>query len=336
MEFLFELGLFAAKTFLIVGAILVVVAGIFIFALRGRSEPELEVEKLNHRYRDLRHLLQVQILDRKSAKQLNKTEKKLRKKDDPQEKRVFVLDFHGDIRASAVESLREEVTAICSIAKSGEQVILRLESPGGMVTAYGLAASQLERLREHGLLLTVCIDKVAASGGYMMACVANEIVAAPFAVVGSIGVIAQVPNFNRILKNHNVDYFEVTAGQFKRTVTLFGEITQAGMEKFKTQIEETHVLFKDFVLKNRPQLDLTAVGTGEHWYGSQATQLRLVDEIRTSDEYLYRLHEKADLFLVKYHIKKRFAERVSDSLGRALHAALVKVWSDLETLRFGS
>ena len=109
--------------------------------------------------------------------------------------------------------------------------------------AYGLAASQMQRIRDKKLKLTVCVDKVAASGGYMMAVVADKIIAAPFAVLGSIGVLAQVPNFHRLLKKHDVDFEMLTAGKYKRTLTMFGENTDKGREKFQEDIEDTHVLF---------------------------------------------------------------------------------------------
>lgn len=336
MAFLSDLGLFAAKTFLIVGSILVVVMVVFILSQKGKGRKHLEVEKLNHRYRDFRRFLQGQLMSRKSFKSLLKEEKKVSKKDEPKSTRVFVLDFNGDIRASAVNSLREEVTAILTVARPGDEVVVRLESPGGMVTAYGLAASQLARIKAHKLRLTVCVDKVAASGGYMMACVADRILAAPFAIVGSIGVVAQVPNVHRLLKRNDIEYREVTAGQYKRTVSIFGEITEPGLEKFKEQIEDTHQLFKSFVTQHRPQVDINQVATGEHWYGTQAVDLRLVDELLTSDDYLYDLHQSADLLRVEYHGRKKLSERLSEGLGRALHQAAIRLWSDLERLRFGA
>ena len=147
--------------------------------------------------------------------------------------------------AHEVESLREEITAIISIANpSKDKVLIRLESGGGVVHGYGLAASQLQRIKSAGIPLSVAIDKVAASGGYMMACVADEILAAPFAIVGSIGVIAQIPNFNKILKKNDVEFEQITAGEFKRTLTLFGENTDKAREKFREEIEQTHDLFK--------------------------------------------------------------------------------------------
>jgi serine protease SohB len=229
-----------------------------------------------------------------------------------------VLDFHGDIRASRVAGLREEVTAILTLATPADEVVLRLQNPGGTVNDQGFAASQLMRLRRRGVPLTVCVDTVAASGGYLMACVANRIVAAPFAVIGSIGVVAQIPNFHRLLDRAGIDFEQFTGGQFKRTVTMFGENTEADRAKLTEQIHETHDLFKDFVAEHRPQLDVAAVATGEYWYGKKALELNLVDALATSDDYLLAARERADLFEVSYSIPLSAARRLAEAARSAL------------------
>jgi len=235
-------------------------------------------------------------------------EAKIRRKNN---QKIFVLDFKGDIQASAVENIREEITLILATAKAGrDRVVVRLESPGGMVHGYGLAAAQLVRLRDAGFHLTICVDKVAASGGYMMACIANEIITAPFAIVGSIGVVAQVPNFNRLLKEHNVDFELYTAGQYKRTVTMFGENTPEGKAKFEEELQQTHVLFKHFVEKYRPQLNVDKVATGEHWYGEDALNLNLVDKLQTSDEYLLALLAQHDVYVINTRRKATLGEKL--------------------------
>ena len=241
------------------------------------------------------------------AQQLSK-ETRLRKKNN---QKVYVLDFKGDTAASAVENLREEITLILATAKAGrDRVVVRLESPGGMVHSYGLAAAQLVRLRDAGFNLTICVDKVAASGGYMMACIANEIVSAPFAVLGSIGVVAQIPNFNRLLKEKNIDFELYTAGQYKRTVTMFGENTEEGKAKFEQELQQTHELFKHFVEKYRPQLNVELVATGEHWYGKDALELSLVYQFQTSDEYLLSLLTQHDVYMIDTRRKPTFGEKL--------------------------
>jgi serine protease SohB len=240
--------------------------------------------------------------------------------------RVFVLDFDGDVEASEVENLREEISAVISAADEGDKVFVRLESPGGMVHAYGLAASQLSRIKQAKLELIVCVDQVAASGGYMMACVADQILAAPFAVVGSIGVVAEIPNFHRLLKHNKVDYEQHTAGEYKRTLTMFSENTDVAREKFKQELEETHELFKQFITQNRPDLDIDKVATGEHWYGTQALELGLIDKIQTSDDYILQMAAEHEVFSVAYEVKKPLAQRLSFSVQSAVEKGLLSVW----------
>ena len=225
-------------------------------------------------------------------------------------KKIFVLDFKGNIKASGVSALREEITAILTVATDKDEVVALLESGGGTVHGYGLGASQLRRIRDRGIKLTAAVDKVAASGGYMMACVADRIIAAPFAIVGSIGVLAQIPNFHRLLKKLDIDFEQITAGDYKRTLTLFGENTARDREKFQAELEDTHALFKEFVRDNRAQVDLDRIATGEHWYGKRALELQLVDELMTSDDYLSNAARDADIYRIKYQRKKPVAERV--------------------------
>ncbi|EEY77354.1 hypothetical protein Acal01_01411 [Acinetobacter calcoaceticus] len=272
---------------------------------------EIRVSHLNARVNEQRKKIAQTTASRlellQLAQQLAK-EAKIRRKNN---QKIFVLDFKGDIQASAVENIREEITLILATAKAGrDRVVVRLESPGGMVHGYGLAAAQLVRLRDAGFHLTICVDKVAASGGYMMACIANEIITAPFAIVGSIGVVAQVPNFNRLLKEHNVDFELYTAGQYKRTVTMFGENTPEGKAKFEEELQQTHVLFKHFVEKYRPQLNVDKVATGEHWYGEDALNLNLVDKLQTSDEYLLALLAQHDVYVINTRRKATLGEKL--------------------------
>ena len=161
-----------------------------------------------------------------------------------------------------------------------------------------------------------------------MACIADKIVAAPFAIVGSIGVIAQLPNFNKLLKKNHIDFEQFTAGEFKRTVTVFGENTDKGRQKFQHELEETHLLFKDFVQKHRPVLDINQVATGEHWFGYQALDLKLVDELATSDEYLLTQLPKRQVYQVKYQLKKRLSER----MGLSAATMLQSLWQQANKL----
>lgn len=272
---------------------------------------EIRVTHLNARINEQRKKIAQSTASKLELLQLSQQfskEARTRKKNN---QKVYVIDFKGDMAASAVENLREEITLILATAKAGrDRVVVRLESPGGMVHGYGLAAAQLVRLRDAGFHLTICVDKVAASGGYMMACIGNEIISAPFAVIGSIGVVAQVPNFNRLLKEHNVDFELYTAGQYKRTVTMFGENTEEGKAKFEEELQQTHELFKHFVEKYRPQLNVEKVATGEHWYGQDSLDLNLVDKLQTSDEYLLSLLTVHDVYLIQTRRKPTLGEKL--------------------------
>lgn len=272
---------------------------------------EIRISHLNARINEQRKKIAQTTSSKLELLQLSQRlskEARARKKTN---QKIYVLDFKGDMAASAVESLREEITLILSTAKAGrDRVIVRLESPGGMVHGYGLAAAQLVRLREAGFHVTICVDKVAASGGYMMACIANEVISAPFAIVGSIGVVAQVPNFNRLLKENKIDFELYTAGQYKRTVTMFGENTEEGKAKFEEELQQTHALFKHFVEKYRPQLNVEKVATGEHWYGQDALDLNLVDKLQTSDEYLLGLLPQHDVYLIQTRKKPTLGEKL--------------------------
>lgn len=272
---------------------------------------EIRVTHLNARINEQRKKIAQSTASKLELLQLSQQvskEARTRKKNN---QKVYVIDFKGDMAASAVENLREEITLILATAKAGrDRVVVRLESPGGMVHGYGLAAAQLVRLRDAGFHITICVDKVAASGGYMMACIGNEIISAPFAVIGSIGVVAQVPNFNRLLKEHNVDFELYTAGQYKRTVTMFGENTEEGKAKFEEELQQTHTLFKHFVEKYRPQLNVEKVATGEHWYGQDSLDLNLVDKLQTSDEYLLSLLTVHDVYLIQTRRKPTLGEKL--------------------------
>ncbi|MCK9468495.1 MAG: protease SohB [Porticoccaceae bacterium] len=317
MQFLADYGLFFAKSMTLLVMLLIVVAMVTAVGTRGRrGEPgQLEIRSLNKQYDRLRDIVTSGLLsaeERKAVLKARRREEKKRLKEGRGKagKRLFVMDFHGDLKASATRSLREEVTAVLAEATAADEVVVRLESGGGMVHGYGLAASQLDRIRKAGVPLTVCIDKVAASGGYMMACVANKIIAAPFAFVGSIGVVAQLPNFYRLLKKHDIDYEVLTAGEHKRTMTVFGENTDKDREKFVEDLEETHVLFKQFVAEHRPQVDVDSIATGEVWLGSRAQTLGLVDEVITSDEYIIGQMDSAGVFSVNYRHRRSLPEKV--------------------------
>ena len=360
MEFLADYGLFLAKTITFVAAIVVIIT--IAVSVGGRNKKSdkghIEVTKLNEKFDHLRDSLRDAMLDDDQYKEFEKAEKKRLKEEKAQKKkaakeaaktrnneatgdaaetekkRIFVLDFYGDIKASAVESLREEISTVLTLAKASDEVVVKVESGGGMVHSYGLASSQLARITNKNIPLTVCVDKVAASGGYMMACVANKIVAAPFAILGSIGVVAQLPNFHKLLKKNDIDYEMFTAGEYKRTVTMFGENTEKGRAKFVEELEDTHVLFKEFVSEHRPQVDVVKVATGEVWFGRRAKDVNLIDELQTSDEYLFAQAETADIYEVEFTYKKSLPEKLGFAAQAAVDRLLMTWWERLNISRW--
>ena len=342
MEFLYDFGLFLAQAFTLVAAILIVVAGLVALGQRQRAEHReghIEIRDVNEKYKHIGDAIRGAVTEPQQHKEAQKAEKKAEKarqkaakkeaksgQGESERKRLYVLNFDGDLRASATDNLREEISSVLPQIREGDEVLVKLESPGGLVHGYGLAASQLKRITDAGVPLTAAVDKVAASGGYMMACVAPRIIAAPFAVIGSIGVLAQLPNFHRLLKKHDIDFEMYTAGEYKRTLTIFGENTEKGREKFVEELEETHELFKQFVQENRPSVDVSEVATGEVWYGQRAEQRGLVDAIQTSDAFVQERLEDWDVYEVRFVHKKNWQEKLGMAAEGAMERAAMKLW----------
>lgn len=323
-EFFFEYGLFLAKTLTLV--ILVALLMRLSLSPRGRMHglEKLRVKHLNSHYEHMAHMLIMHTMPKKEFLKKLKADKR-KKQPKKHAKRIFIIDFHGDIRATAVASLRQEITAVLSVATTEDEVLLRLENGGGLVHEHGLAASQLERIRKSQIPLTIAVDKIAASGGYMMACVGNRIIAAPFAIIGSIGALIQLPNFHRLLDKHGIDFEQIKAGELKRTLTLFGANTDRDREWAKQQAEDIHQLFKGFIARYRPQVDLSQAATGQHWHAIQGKELNLVDELKTSDDYLLEASRTADLYEVSYTAKKTFARKFLSRVQTATDKALTSL-----------
>ncbi|MBT8147799.1 MAG: protease SohB [Gammaproteobacteria bacterium] len=339
MEYLIEYGMFLAKVATIVLALIIILGAVASAGnkqRKGAAKGHIKVTKLNEHIDEMLDSLKTAVLDKHSLKQEHKEKKKQHKQEEKaskskkkqsednvqdQKKRVYVLNFKGDIAAHAVSSLREEITAVLGLARESDEVLLRLESPGGMVHAYGLASSQLVRIKDKKIPLTVCVDKVAASGGYMMACLADKLVVAPFAIIGSIGVLVQLPNFHRLLKKNEVDYETISAGEFKTTLTTFGEITQKGRDKVKEDVEDMHALFKQWVKDHRPSVDIDKISTGETWVGVKAKERYMVDELKTSDDCLVTACESADVYEVEFQHKKSMQDRMGSLFRSFLDSA---------------
>ena len=329
MEFLADYGLFLLKIATVVIAIVLIIGAAASAGRKASGQEILEVENLNKKYQTFAAGLKQAVLSKSEWKAEAKTQKERDKAEEKNKNgrpRAFLIDFKGDLKASAVPSLRQEVSAILEVATTEDQIVVRLENHGGVVHEHGLAASQLVRIRDREIPLTVSVDKVAASGGYLMACVANKIVAAPFAILGSIGVIAQLPNFNRFMDERGVDFEQVTAGKYKRSVTMFGKNTDEDRAKLKEELEDVHTLFKDAVSQFRPDLDLEKIATGEHWYGTRALALGLADEIMTSDEMLHALAADFDIYQVTYKVRQPLQKRLMANVDSALEKVDAAGW----------
>lgn len=308
MEFLAQYGIFLLKTVTLVIAILLVFGGIF--AMRRKPKQDLTITHINSEYKHMLDHMEKEIIGKKNKRP------KTTKKDKPV---LYVVDFNGDIKASQVEALRDEISAILAVITQKDEVLIRLESPGGSVNGYGLAAAQLQRLRDRNVSVTACIDKVAASGGYLMACVAHQIIAAPFAIIGSIGVVAQLPNFHRWLKKHNIDVELLTAGEYKRTLTMLGKNTAKGRAKYQAELELIHKNFRDYVLNNRTELNIDEVATGEHWLAIDALALRLIDQIQTSDEFIIQKIATHNVYHIRVYTKTTWVEKILKPTTKVLH-----------------
>ncbi|MGO2392794.1 MAG: protease SohB [Halomonas sp.] len=332
-EWVAELGTFLVQTAIVIAMLVI---GLLLVT-RSRQAKErgltLRVEQLNDqrldRSRRLRLATALPSARKKLLKTFRQNEKKrlkVQKNDQqaPPASRVWVLDFHGDLKASQTEHFAQEISAIIDVASEEDEVVIRLESAGGLVHAYGLAAAQMDRLSAAGLITTVCIDKVAASGGYMMACTAQHIKAAPFAVIGSIGVVAQVPNIHRLLKKHDIDVELLTAGKYKRTLTVLGENTEEGKDKFLDDLENTHRLFKHYVTERRPTMDIDSLATGEIWYGSEALPQLLVDSVGTSEAYLTERMAQVQVYTVKLEAPKTMSRKLGLAVSAGVETAALK------------
>jgi len=316
---------------------------IFFKRKRRKKEPHLTFKHWNHRFEnDFEHLERemhaASFLPKDAAKLLKKARKKEEKNEKQKDKEksiktvttireklqsglktedvlkehsncVYVLTFIGSVMATEVEQLREQISFLLQVAQPADEIVVRLTSPGGAVSQYGLASSQLERLKQAGLRCVVCVDTVAASGGYMMASVADKIIAAPFAIIGSIGVVAGIPNFHRVLQKHEVDYHLFTAGKYKRTVTPFSEVTDEGKQKLQDDLTAIHEAFKQLIKAGRPDVDIEEIATGEYWLATQAKEKGLVDEIMTSDDYLCSKLDECEIIEIKTEIEQNRLEK---------------------------
>jgi len=338
IDLLVAYGFFLLK---VITVLLVILIPILMISSSTKHRKETDkgriiVKNLSNKLEEIGVTLKSAEMDPKAYKSFLKERNKKKKKEIKGKSKeiVYVLDFKGDIQASAVGKLKQEVNAIIASQVKCKEVVIKVESGGGSAYAYGLCAAELKRLVDNKIKLTVCIDKIAASGGYLMSCVATKIVAAPWAIVGSIGVIAQLPNFHRLLKKLDIDIEMHTAGKFKRTLTTLGENTKQGREKFISELEDLHVVFKDFVKENRSKIQVAKVSTGEVWQGEKAKKLGLIDEIGTSDDYLLKLASKFKLLEIQYFEKKPFTARIGSAAEVIVEKGIYKILDIFNKDRF--
>jgi serine protease SohB len=325
MEHLLNYLEFLAQVLTVLCAVLI------LFAAQAKNKPEknqLTIESLNETFRKAKLKIAKKILG-KQFKALAKIETAKQKKEQLNSiERAFVIDFKGDIHAKSVQQLEKQISTLLQLTHASDEIIIKLHSPGGTVNGYGLGAAVLEQVRNQGIQLTICVDEVAASGGYMMASVANQILAAPFSYIGSIGVALEAMNFNQVLKNHDIVYEQITAGKYKRTLSTFGENTPSSREKTKQDIEKIHSQFKDHIRKHRPSLDIDAIATGEVWLGNMALEKGLIDRVCTSNEYINEIIHKKNVFHIKCHQPKKLTEKLTAGLSALMDTAIQKIKSE--------
>ncbi|WP_027966814.1 protease SohB [Halomonas halocynthiae] len=341
-EALQELAMFFVQLVLVAVVVGVLASHLLRRRDDGGAPGKLQLDDLNAQYDRRQKQLEKSVENQEKSEGWRKLTSWLKKRrnhnnsqnmnqaEDEAEARVWVLDFNGDMKASSAGRLGEEISALLGVASSNDEVVLRLESPGGLVHAYGHAAAELDRLKQAGISTTVCVDRVAASGGYLMACGADKLIAAPFAVLGSIGVIAQVPNIHRLLKRHDIDVELHTAGRYKRTLTLMGENDEAGREKFQEDLEVVHQLFKRYVAERRPALDIEQVASGESWHGSDALSLGLIDELGTSEQYLIDKLNNSRVTAVRLVERSTLASRLGMAVSLGVERGAQRVIESLD------
>ncbi|CAB3976441.1 protease SohB [Candidatus Azoamicus ciliaticola] len=284
--------------------------------IKNKDNKYIEIKNINKKYITLKKMFLSEILKKTEKKNIikniNKEEKIIKTKN------LFILNFNGDINASDINNLKDILSILILNKKYVDEVLIKLTSNGGIVTNYGLAATQLKRLKNENINLTISIDTIAASGGYMMACVANKIIASHFSIIGSIGVLGIIPNINKMLNKNNIEIEYHTSGKYKKTLSVIGENTEIGRKKFIESLENTHFLFKNFVKENRSQINIDEIATGEYWYGIDALKLNLIDKIQTSDEYIMENLNNTKIYEIKLNEKTNIKNKIKENIHNIL------------------
>lgn len=278
---------------------------------KAQNEQKIALKSYEKRYYEALTPQVREFVEKKDLTALKKAQKAAQKE---KGSCLYVIDFDGDMQASNTVQLAETTSCLLPLLRSTDKVLVRVKSSGGLVPHYGYAASQLSRLRSKASL-TVAIDHIAASGGYLMACVAHEIIAAPFAIVGSIGVVGLVPNVHPLLKNHGIDVHEHTAGEYKRSLSPWAAVTPEKVQRYEHELSMTHELFQEFVQQYRPNLEPEVLQTGEYRYAARSVgDTGLVDKVQSSDDFIAEHLPKYHVIFVTCREEKSVWQRLSGAL----------------------
>ncbi len=244
--------------------------------------------------------------------------------------RLAVLRFQGlrDLNASGDQRLSEAIDEVLVNRDHFEEAVVIIDSPGGTTHGYGHAYALLERLSASGLKVTACIDRIGASGGYLMALPADRILAGPFAIVGSVGVVAGIPNVKRLLEEKGVSYRLFVAGDKKRVVHFADDDGPEVREYMDEKLAGIHTQFLQAVEKHRgDRVKLDEVRSGDHWSAEESVEkgLGLVDELQTSAEYLLERNREVALVMIERRVD--ITERFAGYLAARLSARVASLFT---------
>ena len=176
-------------------------------------------------------------------------------------------------------------------------LVVRINSPGGSAAASQEIHAELKKVREKGKLVVVSMADMAASGGYMIACAADYIVANPATITGSIGVIIDATNTQGLYDLLGIEYEVIKSGEFKDTLNPARPLTDAEKELLATMVDDIYGQFVDLVVEGRGlnREKVLAYADGRILTGRQALEAGLVDELGNLYDALDIAAEKAGI-----------------------------------------
>jgi signal peptide peptidase SppA len=215
-------------------------------------------------------------------------------------------------------------------------VALLINSPGGAPTQSGLVAERIRQLADKkGVPVLAFAEDVAASGGYWLACAADEIYAHRTSMVGSIGVISGGFGFTGLLDRFGVERRLHTAGENKARLDPFSPEKPEDVEWLKKMHSQLHELFVDWVKERRGDRLSSTEGlfTGDIWLGSKALELGLIDGLGSLREVIAERYPDAEIFIAE--AKKPLLARLGLGAPAAASAMLDAVTHKAAWSRFG-